>query len=280
MTTVVVPLDGSEFAERALRPACALAARMEDARVLLVSCAPDDVDVAQRHLDDRATLFSGVVDVGTRILEDAEPAEGILQTVGSIPDAFLCMATHGRGGLRSAVLGSIAERVVCRCTEPLVLVGAASRTALLPGERGRLLVCSDGSAFSDSVIPAAVGWSSRIGLEPWVAEVVLPDEEVAFPGQPVHNRQVEAASARLDRLVARFGAPASPALPKILHGAPPSRAIVGFAGQLPAGLIAMATHGRTGLARTAIGSVGAEVVHRAPCPVLITRPGSSSQRSR
>lgn len=277
MVTVVVPLDGSELAERALRPACALAARLDDARVLLVSCAPDDVAVVQAHLDDRAALFAGVVDVDTRILEELEPAEGILETMASAPDALLCMATHGRGGLRAAVLGSVAERVVCRSSEPLVLVGPACRTALLAGEHGRLLVCSDGSAFSDAIIPAAASWTDRLRLEPWVAEVVGPDEEVALPGQPARNRQVEAASARLDQLVARLETPTSTARAKVLHGTPASRSIVGFAGQLPAVLIAMATHGRTGLVRTAVGSVAAEVVRQAPCPVLVTRPGTTGE---
>jgi nucleotide-binding universal stress UspA family protein len=34
-------------------------------------------------------------------------------------------------------------------------------------------------------------------------------------------------------------------------------------------LIAMATHGRTGLGRVALGSVAMQVVHRSPCPVLV-----------
>ena len=272
MVTVVVPLDGSEFAERALRPACALAACLEDARVLLVTCAPDDAAVVQAHLDDRAGLFAAAVEVDSRIVEDAEPADGILQTLSSVPDALLCMATHGRGGLRTAVLGSVAEQVVCRSSEPLVLVGPACRTVLQVGERGRLLVCSDGSAFSASIIPAAASWGARLRLESWVTEVVAPDEEVASPGEPVRNRQVEAASARLDQLAAQLGTPTSMARPKVLHGTPVSRSIVGFAGQLPATLIAMATHGRTGLARTAMGSVAADVVRHAPCPVLVTRP--------
>lgn len=275
MVTVVVPLDGSELAERALRPACAFAARLEDARVLLVSCAPDDASVVQAHLDDRAGLFAPAVDVGTRIIEDAEPAEGILQTVASVPDALLCMATHGRGGLRTAVLGSVAEQIVCRSSEPLLLVGPACRTVLLADERGRLLVCSDGSPYSETIIPAAASWAARLQLEPWVAEVVAPDEAVAFPGQPVRSRQVEAASARLDELAARLGTPTSIAWPKVLHGTP-SRSIVGFAGRLSATLIAMATHGRTGLARAAMGSVATEVVRHAPCPVLVTRPEATA----
>ena len=164
MITVVVPLDGSEFAERAVRPACALAARLENGRVLLVSCTPDDAAVVQAQLEDRAGLFAPVADIDTLVLDDLEPADGILHTVASTPDALLCMATHGRGGLPTAVLGSVAQEVVCRSSEPLVLVGPGCRTALLPRGAGRLLVCSDGSAFSDAIIPAAAlgrPWTHR-----------------------------------------------------------------------------------------------------------------------
>lgn len=272
MVTVVVPLDGSEFAERALQPAGALAARLEHGRVLVVSCAPDDAATVQARLDDRAGLFAGSVDVDTEIIEDVDPAEGILRTVTSLPDALLCMATHGRGGLRTAVLGSVAEEVLCRSREPLVLVGPACRTTLSTGAQSRLLVCSDGSVFSDTIVPVAASWAARLQLEPWVCEVVAPDEEVTFPGQPVRNRQVEASSARLDRLTDRLETPTSTARAKVLHGTPVGQSIVGFAAALPASLIAMATHGRTGLARTAMGSVAIEVARHAPCPVLVARP--------
>lgn len=277
MVTVVVPLDGSEFAEQALRPACAFASRMDDARVLLVSCAADDTAAVHAHLADRAGLFAAVVDVETRVVHDAEPAEAILRTVVSEPDGLLCMATHGRGGLRTAVLGSVAEEIICRCSEPLILVGPAARTALLPGERGRLLICSDGSPFSDHVIPAAASWGARLELEPWVAEVIAPDEEVVPRGQVVRNRDAEAASDRLDQLAIRTGFPRSAVRTKVLHGVPVSRSISAFADRLPASLIAMATHGRAGLARTAMASVAAEVVRHAPCPVLISRPTMTAE---
>jgi nucleotide-binding universal stress UspA family protein len=272
MTTFVVPTDGSAFADRALRPACALASRLGQANLLLVSCTPGDGGATQAHLEDRASLFGEVVDVATQLVDEADPAEGILRTVSSTPDATLCMATHGHGGLRTAVLGSVAEKVVRRCTDPLVLVGPACRTALLPGEVGRLLVCSDGSDFSAAILPTAVSWATRLDLQPCIAEVVPPDETVNQAGTAVRNRQVEAASARLERLADRFGESPHTASFEVLHGTPVSRSITGFADRLPAALVAMATHGRSGLTRTAMGSVAAEVARYSPCPLLLTRP--------
>ncbi len=271
MTTIVVPLDGSPFAERAVRPACSLAARMDSGRVLLLTCSPDDIDAAQHHLDDRAALYSDVVDVETRLVGSGDPAEVILATVATEPDATLCMATHGRSGLRAAVLGSVAKEVVCRSTQPLVLVGPHCRTALLEAERGRMLVSSDGSDFADAIVPTAATWCDRLGLEPWLTQVVGPDENPEPAHRPVPNREVEAAEEHLGGLAARLHGPTTAAQTHVLHGTP-GRSIAWFAERLPAALIAMATHGRSGLTRITMGSVANEVVRHAPCPVLITRP--------
>lgn len=271
MTTIVVPLDGSVFAERALRPGCSIAAALDHARVLLVSCATDDLDVVRQRLDDRAEMYSAVVDVETRLVTDGDPDDVILATIAAEPDALLCMATHGRGGVRATVLGSVAEQVVRRSTQPLVLVGPHCRSALLPGERGRLLACTDGSALSDNIVPTVATWCDRLQLEPWLTEVVPPDEYFEYLGRPARHRRVEAAAARLDKLAPRLASPATAANTEVLHGAP-SRAIVDFAERLPAALIAMATHGRSGPTRITLGSVAADVVRSAPCPVLLARP--------
>lgn len=276
MTTIVVPLDGSAFAERGLRPAYSLAARVDGARVLLLSCAPDDPDAIRQRLDDRAGLYSTIVDTETRILGAGDPVDGILATLAEDPDATLCMATHGRGAILATVLGSVAKEVVCRSTRPLVLVGPHCRTALLPAEHGRLLVCSDGSIHSNIILPTAAEWCTRFELEPWLVEVVPPDENIESPRRHERNREVEAAHERLTQLSTRFATPNAVASTEVLHGAP-CRSITHFAEELPAALIALASHGRSGLTDMLMGSVAREIVRHAPCPVLIERPSTATQ---
>lgn len=275
MPTYVVPMDGSDFAERALRPAAVLAARHRDdrpARVLLLACTwPDDPPIEAR-LEDRAALLDGVVDVDIRVLEAVEPVEGILQTLAVVSDPILCMATHGHGGLRAAVLGSVAERILCRSTDPIVLVGPEVGPAILPGERGRMIVCSDGSPFADAIVPTAARWAGEQRFEPWLVEVIGPDEAVHAPGEPSVGELRSAAERRLATLATHLPSLDGPARTKVLYGTPASRSITSFAASLPAALIVMATHGRTGLARTALGSVATEVVRHAPCPVVVHRP--------
>jgi nucleotide-binding universal stress UspA family protein len=274
VTTLVVPLDGSLLAEAALRPAVAFAARAVDGRVLAVTCSPDDGDEALAYLEDRSRRFRGVVPVEVRFVTSDSAGDGIADTVATTPGSVVCMATHGHGGVRAAVLGSVAEQVVRRADAPVVLVGPHCRTSLLVGEESHLVVCTDGSAFAEAVVDDAIAWANELDLAPWFVEVVAPDENVAPPEATPRNREVEAATAHLERLARRAGNATTDT--EVLHGADVCRSIVTFAERLSAGLVAMATHGRTGLARTVLGSVSTDVVRHAPCPVLLVRPREPS----
>jgi len=58
----------------------------------------------------------------------------------------------------------------------------------------------------------------------------------------------------------------------VLHGSPHVQ-IVDFARKCKADLIAMGTHGRTGIEHALLGSVAEKVLRRSPCPVLVIREG-------
>jgi len=141
-----------------------------------------------------------------------------------------------------------------------------------------MVICSDGSRLGDAVLPAAARWGSDLELAPWLVEVIGPDESVSEIDEPRRDLQAEMAVARLGRLseslVGRCGA----AEVQALHGADPARSIVAFGTRLPASLIAMVTHGRAGFGRLSLGSITANVVRQATCPVLVIKPpvGSSS----
>jgi nucleotide-binding universal stress UspA family protein len=66
---------------------------------------------------------------------------------------------------------------------------------------------------------------------------------------------------------------------EVLHGDDAAHAIVERAIQMHTSIIAMATHGRTGWARIAAGSVATSVVHSSPCPVMLVRPNDKRLNS-
>ncbi len=199
-------------------------------------------------------------DVATELalINEHPAAAAIGHVVADGPDRLLCMTTHGRGALRWAVLGSVAEQVVRQSRQPVLLVGRHCSLEALDEPR-LMLVCVDGSNVAEPVIPVATQWAKTLGLQVRVASVIHPlDVEGA-----THPNQV------VDAIVERFRADGVNAEPILLRGSYIAGAIADCARGLPATLIAMNTHARGGLARIALGSVAMGTVGLAECPVLL-----------
>lgn len=283
MSRIVVPLDGTPLSERAVRPAVSLAVRL-GAEVVLLGArpGPDDtvVDGADRaDLDDLAAIFTDIVRVGVRVV-DVAAVDAVVQAVDEGgPGSLVCMATHGRGELGRLAMGSTAESVIQRTNVPVILIGSKCRSWPIVGERARVILCSDGSAASEVLVPMATGLLERGNSTVWAVEVVPPDENVVIPGDPAadhprENTEVAAALERLGELRERLlssGIPSERVEIRAAHGEDVARAVEHLADQIHASLIAVATHGRTGVRRVALGSVAIGIVREAPCPVLVVR---------
>ena len=132
--TVLVPLDGSERAEQALPPAVQLAERM-DADLVLMTTAWEgkSIETVRRYLDVHIALLER--DVEPLVVLDREAPDAILFAARE-PGTLVCMTTHGRGGVVSAVLGSVAEAVVRGASGPVVLMGPGMKSDwVLPRRR-------------------------------------------------------------------------------------------------------------------------------------------------
>jgi nucleotide-binding universal stress UspA family protein len=268
ITKVVVPLDGSKLAERAVAPGCALAERTDTPLVLLASHWDDDVDTPRNYLEKAAADLS-YERVETRLIHDRVAAAAILTETGD-PGTVLSMATHGRSGIGEVLLGSVAEEVLRRSDCPVLLAGPGLERGAWQSEQwfaeGKLLVTIDGSAASEAVVPVAADWSDLLALEPRVVQVV-----VVAGGMVLERDEGAGAGSAVQRVAASLTRGARAAQGEVLHGSDVAALILDYANRLPATLIAMATHGRTGLARVTLGSVAMQVVHRSPCPVLVVR---------
>jgi nucleotide-binding universal stress UspA family protein len=176
------------------------------------------------------------------------------------------MATHGRGGLGQAALGSTAEAVLRDSEHSLLLVGP--EVASMPPEmrQGRLVVTTDGSKPSEAIWPTAARWTRELEMQPWIVEVLAPPSGTA--GEP--DPAVESGLVRhlAEKLSALSGV--GPEW-EVLHARDAADALVDYTTRTSAAITAMATHGRTGFARVALGSVAMQVVHRSACPVLVQR---------
>lgn len=261
---VIVPVDGSDFSWRALQPARALATQCDAAlEVFQVVVLPDDVALAEQFIRDHLDEVGlGETDVDVRV---AVMGESIASTIGAhvsrTSSSVVVMSSVGRGRT-AALIGSIAEELLAELFGPVVLVGPDSATDMADF-RGEMLVPVDGSDTSESALGLAGAWGITLGARPWVVSVLEPDSvagdasESSYPARLAKDLQ-----GRIGRDV-EF---------EVLHGGKPDRAICDYATSLPASLIIASTHGRTGFARIAAGSVAMGIVRHAPCPVVLNRP--------
>lgn len=141
---ILVPLDGSPLAEAALAQARELARWAVGTLLLmrvvsypLVSVVRVDPTFSGTLTDDflalrgqaeayveeiAARLRQDGLDVQTQIVDDASPADAILDTVQSLKVDLIVMSTHGRSGVSRWLLGSVADRVVHHSLVPVLLV--------------------------------------------------------------------------------------------------------------------------------------------------------------
>ena len=150
----------------------------------------------------------------------------------------------------------------------------------------KVLVPLDGSALSEAVLP----WVRRLGTTSespkiYLVRVVTPLHPLAaYEGYasieaPAVDLATLAAEARgyLHRIAAQVG-PQADAHP-LVHTGEAGREIVAAARACGADLIAMSTHGRTGLGRLVLGSVADYVVRHSGRPVLLVRPDAGALRA-
>jgi nucleotide-binding universal stress UspA family protein len=122
---LIVPLDGSTFAEAALAPAAHLAEALK-AQLILISVDDEPAGVrgaleylpaVQGRLATQHPTLSFDTDVRV-----GEAAIGIAEAIALHEAALVVMATHGRGGVLRSVLGSVAGQVIQHGEVPVVLI--------------------------------------------------------------------------------------------------------------------------------------------------------------
>jgi nucleotide-binding universal stress UspA family protein len=260
---ILVPLDGSPAAERALAPAFDLVGRTGVPLRVLSRALPEEKERLVEYLAGIADRYAGVADIETQIAERDSIPEAIAEGIGD--DTLVCMSSHGRGGLARAMMGSIAEALLRTVHRPALVVGPHLAEGAAFG--GRVIACIDGSHESERTIDPARQWAEMLGVPLWLVEVAAPAAaaQLAAAGDSFETAQV----ARLGRRTGHVEGW------DVLHGTDPARALADMAGSASdqTGLLVMATHGRTGWDRVRLGSVTAATVHDAPVPVLVVPAG-------
>jgi nucleotide-binding universal stress UspA family protein len=261
-TNVVVPLDGSDYAERAIGPATVLAKRM-GGRVGAVHVARDERKSADEYLE-RIGRSHGIEWLDARVGDDVAAA---IREVARDRDALVCMATHGHGRA-TAVIGSTTEAVLAAADEPVVAVGRGVDT-LQVRRLERIVVALDGTEESETASAPAIRWAVDLGLPVVLTTVVgepmsahNPDAAPAF-GLAKPHEYIEAAVQR-HRLE---GATITGEV--IVDPLSPPSGMRQFLRDLPHSMVVIATSGRKGAQRILRGSVAGAILDSSPVPAML-----------
>jgi len=233
---------------------------------------------AAAAVEDRVNALTGrsAKDFDIRIESGAADA-AILRVAEEVQATLVVTASRGLSGIARLVLGSIAERIVRYAHCSVFIARPHEKTQ-------KILVATDLSESSQAAVAQAAELARKNSAELVVIYCldVMPSPAmgltVPFGGVPIIpppeliEQMRTGARAGLEELVTRLGIKAEI---RVLEGEAAST-IVRTAESMNADLVVIATHGRTGLSRIALGSVSEKVVRAAKSSVLVVRSTPST----
>jgi nucleotide-binding universal stress UspA family protein len=287
--TILVPLDGSELAERALPYAGALA-KASGGTIIVMRVVPPFRFLAE-NLSDRRTRAMNEAGVYLRAIVARmeanvpiraetyydDPATAIATEVHRRPIDVLVMSTLGHTGPRGGIFGGVAEQVFRQMEIPALIVPPECIATWPVGRPRRILVPLDGSDLAAEVLDPAHDLAAVLGAELRLLRVVtpLPVDLVEGSPEPVGvSRRSGVAEATNYLAMTAAGLPTGgpTVMTRVVEGPNPVAAIASVAAEDAIDVIAMATHGRSGVTGWAMASVAAGTIQKATVPILLVRP--------
>jgi nucleotide-binding universal stress UspA family protein len=296
-TKILVPLDGSKTAENVV-PLARSFARSLQIPVELLGVV-DIAEIARHGPPSQASMIRTIVDDASRRFDDylervaktflvgkvqctarrGNAAEAIIESAAADKQTLIAMATHGRSGLDRWLLGSVAEKVLRGASNPTLVVRAKKEhnPSWEMATLKRVIVPLDGSELSERILPHVEALAKHLDLEVTLLGVYggrLP----AGASDGFHSMDAFIVSLRNETaiyLAAKTEEMKQRGLNKVSFVAKQgleADEIIATARETLDTLIAMCTHGRTGVQRWMLGSVTETVVRHSDDPVLVVRP--------
>lgn len=295
-TKVMVTLDGSPLAEAVLPFAARIAAGTGAAIELTSVVSSAALEIGKEHqayVDQLATqaevsvkaylsrVGAGLREQGLAVEEQVllgKPAEAIAARAEKSGASVIAMSTHGHSGLGRWMFGSVTDQVLHLTNIPMLIIRPAGNSPKQP-ELKHLIVCLDGSALSEAVLPDALDLATRLQLKATLVQAVhlstvwAGAEDVAQVPVDIIEQMEAEARTYLAKTAETFTSAGVACETKLLQG-PAAAVIADFAKSMPDSLVVMSTHGRSGVGRAVLGSVADRVIRTSGDAVLVIRPGS------
>ncbi|MBM3470338.1 MAG: universal stress protein [Armatimonadetes bacterium] len=294
---LLIPLDGSRLAESVLPAAGAVARRFGSGVTLLhvVERTPPDEVHGEPHLTTVAEAEAYLTEVASREFpsvavtmhvhgpDETGVAESIARHADELRAALIVLCTHGQGGARELIYGSVAQQVLSHGSAPVLLIR--------PGPGAQVFACSrvlvplDGSVPSEASLPLAEALAHAFGGRLHLLTVVPTVATVSSARAPAAlflpiatavalDLEEQETLLYLDGLAARLRQDTLTAEVEVGRG-DPAWEVAAAAERLDADLVVMATHGRSGMSAVWAGSVAIRIMARCRRPMLLVRaPGA------
>ena len=289
---ILVPLDGSELAEVSLPYAEEFSAEFGSEIILLylsrtennpyynvrkiymektVKATEDEVKKLSKKTDADAIKVSSAMLTGN-------VAEEIVKYADQEDVSLILMATHGQSGMKQWAMGSIATKVMSATKRPVILIRARDAKPAIRNIGGirKIVIPLDGSSESEQVIPHIAQLAATLKAEVVLFQAIslaYPTYTAdAFAYVTYSDNQTDAMKASALDYLAKTGATLKEKGVKTSYEVRFGSAadeIINFSDEINADLVAMTTHGRSGLGRWLFGSTAARILKGGNSNLLI-----------
>jgi nucleotide-binding universal stress UspA family protein len=292
---ILVPLDGSDLAELALPYAKELAGAFNSELVLLYVTEPEDEEhlhmhqlylerlAAQMKKKQQLKKVSPVVIAG-------KPDEVIVKYTEKNDIRLIIMSTHEHSGIIPWAKEGVASKVIDAVGVSLLLIKETKRRRKAKKEKhliSRILLPLDSSEAGEAAITRVKELRSRLEAEVILLEVVSKGRHlrtvggldyILYPESEIETFKRE-AKEYLDKVYQRLhrGEKAKGELTVAIRTGEVAQEILDYAKKKRVSLIAISSHGHSGMTKWVFGSTAQKVIEDSPIPVLVVKspPGTA-----
>jgi len=284
---ILVPLDGSDLAELALPYAEELANAFKSEIILLHVSEPSEDRYRHMHelyVKEVTDRIKGRFKKVTPVVVSGKPADEIISYADKNKVGIIIMTSHGRSGVLSWATGSIASKLLQGAAAPLLLVRAAkpkrevTRQVLL----NRILLPLDGSEAGEAAVGYIAEMMSRLESEVTLFGVVSSGQHIRSVGGldyinyseeqlEMFKKEAEEYLDGVYRRLKRRKGTVEVVLKVGDKSGDVGQEILKFAEEKGVSLIAISSHGHSGIEKWVFGSIANKVVHNSRSPVLVVK---------
>jgi nucleotide-binding universal stress UspA family protein len=286
---ILVPLDGSAMAERALVPALALAEAMSAKLFFIRVAIPLSLNLdpnfyqrfielrqheAKQYLQTIQPRFSSTpVEIETQVIV-GRGAKSIINYAKENDIDLIVISSHGGSGINRWIYGTVADKVLHNAPCAIVLIHSQEQAE--PFTLKRILLPLDGSAIAEQALEPALALAEAALAELLLLRVTtVPQVSVQpVPGWPgfeaIRDAAENEANAYLKSVQAVVAKSSVPTSLNVISGAV-AEDIIDVADGHKVDLIIMCSHGLSGIERWAFGSVSERVLRGANCATMVIR---------